>query len=120
MGDLIEIGTRYIGCSVDAHDCNELQKFKIVTWPKNDATIDIEWKENAFKKRYQVSLGDMLKLSYNNIKYDVIEFENAEDYEACKVNKYARKWKKGKGQLSRTDETAILLSSAISSSSSRF
>merc|ERR1712238_652030 len=29
--DLIEIGTRYIGCSVDAHDCNELQKFKIVT-----------------------------------------------------------------------------------------
>jgi len=97
--DLNEIGTRYIGCSVDEHDCNELQKFKIVTWPENEATIDIKWNKNTVQKRYQASLGDMLKLSYNNNKYDVIEFENAEDYEACKVNKYARKWETGKDMI---------------------
>merc|ERR1719162_774813 len=97
--DLNEIGTRYIGCSVDEHDCNELQKFKIVTWPENEATIDIKWNKNAIQKRYQASLGDMLKLSYNNNKYDVIEFENAEDYEACNVNKYARKWETGEDMI---------------------
>ena len=37
-----EIGTSYNGCSVDYHDCKERQKFKIVTWSENKATIDIK------------------------------------------------------------------------------
>ena len=97
--DLNDIGTRYVGWSIDKHDWNEFQKFKIVTWSRNKATIDIEWENNAVHKWYKASLGDVLKLSYNNDSHDLIEFENAEDYKACKVNKYARKWKTGKGMI---------------------
>ena len=42
--DLLKEGIRYIGCSVNGHDCIYNQKFKIITWPnnKNPATIGIE------------------------------------------------------------------------------
>ena len=67
----------------------------IFTWPENRATTDIEWMKHPVQKWYQASLGYIIELSYNNNNYDVVEFENIEDYEVYKVTKYTRIQKTG-------------------------
>ena len=85
--DLLKEGIRYIGCSVNGHDCIYNQKFKIITWPNNKttATIGIEWKINMDKKDYVVNIGDNVMFVYNENKYNVIEIKSQEDYEKCRI-----------------------------------
>ena len=47
--DLDEVGTMYIGYSVDKYDCKERQKFKIVMLLEKKTTIDIELEKILFK-----------------------------------------------------------------------
>ena len=84
-----ELRTRFIGSSIDNHDCKERQKFKCVTSPENKLQLILNGK-NTVQKRYQVSLGYIIELSYKNSNYDIIEFENVEDYETCRVTTYIR------------------------------
>ena len=50
------------------------------------AKLNLTGKKNTVQKRYQVSLGYIIEWSYKNSNYDIIEFENVEDYERCKLS----------------------------------
>lgn len=63
-------------------------------------------------KRYQVSLGYIIELAYNNNNHDVIEFENVEEYETCKITKYAWIWKTDK-DMAKMNTLSIIFFSSI-------
>ena len=66
--------------------------------------------ENTVQKRYQVSLEYIIELSYNNSNYDIIEFENVEDYETCRVTKYTRILKTGEDMIKMNTSGMIFFS----------
>ena len=55
--------------------------------------------KNTVQKRYQVSLGYIIGLAYTNSNYDIIEFENVEDYGRSKVTEYTWILKTGEDMI---------------------
>jgi len=83
--DLDKVGTRYIGCSINKHDCNKRQKFKIVTWPENDnpEVTKINRKRKQ-KDSYVVSSGDKVVIIFDDSdNKKLFEYKTVNDYETC-------------------------------------